>query len=105
MQDDSQDVPFVDLNHTLSDAEMKVVEQIITRAVLDSVDQPKDTLEQHLATQIKLMLEHRLQGAWNCVVGDKFGVSVNVESNTYGQFFVDDRFNVFIYRSLSMAMR
>lgn len=102
MNDDSQDVPFVELNHTLNDTELKIVEQVITRAVLESVGHSKDTLDQHLATQVKLGLEHRLPGAWNCVVGDKFGVSVNVEGNAYGQFFVDDRFNVFVYRSLSM---
>lgn len=104
MDDESNDVQFVSLSHTFGPKELAIVEKAVTNAVLEALHRPRESLEQFIASQVKLELEYRLPGAWNCIVGEKFGASVNVEENTYGQFHVDDKFNVFIYKNPSLGI-
>lgn len=104
MDDQSDDVDFVELHHTLTKDDLAVVRKAILRAVIDVSLQPKDTIDQFIATQVKHELEYRLKGSWNCVVGHKFGASVNVENNNYGQFFVDNCLNVFVFKNPSLGL-
>lgn len=104
MDELSADVAFVILHSTIPPNEQEVVEKAVIKAVIDGGTQAKESVEQFIAAQIKLQLEYRLKGAWNCVVGEKFGASVNVEENTYGQFFVDEKYNVFVFKNPSLGL-
>lgn len=104
MDDQSDDVAFTVFHSTLTPEDLAVVEKALTKAVLDASGQPKDTIEQFMAAQVKLELEYRLKGAWNCIIGEKFGASVNVEENTYGQFYLDEKYNVFVFKNPSLGL-
>jgi len=105
MQVGDREVAVFDLAHTLTLEELSVVKEAIIKAVIESVMQPKDKIDQFISQEVKVDLEFTLKGAWNCIVGERFGASVNVEDNKYGQFFVDEKYNIFVFKNPTLKSK
>lgn len=100
--DGLRDITIAELTSTLEPAEQKLVKEAISKALMDSVSQPDAQMEQGIATIAKNEIEWSLGGSWNVVVGNRYGLSVNICDNKYVQLLVDEKYNVFVFKSVSL---
>ena len=87
---------------SLSNEEERVVRHAISKALKRAFAAPSEDLDQQLSAIIKVDLEVEFKTEWNCIVGSKFGVTVNCDDNKYGQFYVEEVCNVFVFKSPTM---
>lgn len=87
------------LNSTLSVSEEKVITKAVERAMYRYIDDTGDNVDQLISSMIKIDVEVELKSEWNCIVGNKYGVTVNCDDNKYIQLFVNDTYNIFVYKS------
>lgn len=90
------------LSCTLNNEEERTVRAAISKALRRAFASPTEDLDQQLSAIIKVDLEVEFKSEWNCVVGGKFGLTVNCDENKYGQFYVEEVCNVFVFKSPTM---
>lgn|SRR3990167_7396205 len=99
---EEKEIPFTEYANYLTDKESSVAREAILKAVTEAAIYPKESADQFIAQSVKQDLEFELKGSWNCIVGAKFGLAVNVEDNKYAQLFVDERYNIFLFKNPSL---
>ncbi len=99
---DRHEQTILTLACTLSNEEERVVRAAINKAVRRASADPGEDLDQQLSAIIKVDLEVEFKSEWNCVVGGKFGLTVNCDENKYGQFYIEELCNVFVFKSPTM---
>lgn len=102
LSSEDREVAYTEYANLLTDKEGSAAKEAVLKAVLEASIYPKETADQFIAQSVKQDLEYELKGSWNCIVGAKFGLAVNVEDNKYAQLFVDEKYNVFIFKNPSL---